>query len=241
MIFVNPGSGPDTTSLEELRRRFPGHAVEECPPDRLADTIRDALATTPDFIGVAGGDGTIRTVAEQLVGTDVALLPIPAGTRNHFARDVGVEDLDAAERAANGRLISVDVGRVNGRCFVNNSSIGVYPKIVIRREVHERRLRKGVATMVAAYEQLRVGDRVNAEVDGVAHCSWMVFVGNGTYGEGLLDLGDRESLTDGLLDIRVVRADRPFSRIRVVGALLLGHLARSPLVLRRQAASTVCA
>ena len=240
VIFVNPGSGPDVTSLEELRRRFPGHTVEECPPDRLADTVRDALTTRPDFIGVAGGDGTIRTVAEQLVGTDVALLPIPAGTRNHFARDVGVADVDAAERAARGRVITVDVGRVNGKCFVNNSSIGVYPKIVILREAHHRRLRKGVATVVAAYEQLRVGDRVNVEVDGVAHCSWMVFVGNGTYGLGLLDLGDRESLTDGLLDVRVVRADRPLSRLRVVGALVLGRLARSPLVLRRQTAITEC-
>jgi undecaprenyl-diphosphatase len=239
-IFVNPGSGPNSTSVEKLRTRFPGHQIEECSPDQLVETIKKAIAAGCSFVGAAGGDGTIRAVAEQLVGTEVPLLVIPAGTRNHFAKDVGIEDVDAAEKAATGRVISVDVGRVNGKCFVNNSSIGVYPKVVIRRELHQRRLRKGVANVVAAYEQLRDGGRVNVEVDGVTHCAWMVFVGNGTYGEGLLDLADRQSLDDGVLDVRVVRADRPLSRLRIVGAVVLGRLARSPLVLRWQTVATEC-
>ncbi len=240
VIFVNPGSGPEETSVEELRQRFPGHSVQDCPPDKLEDAIKDALASGPAFIGAAGGDGTIRTVAQQLVGTSVPLLVVPAGTRNHFAKDIGIEDLDDAERAVGGRVIEVDVGCVNDKFFINNSSIGVYPKIVIRREFHQRRLRKGVANIVAAYEQLREGSRVDVEVDGVTHRAWMVFVGNGTYGEGLLDLADRQSLDDGLLDVRVVRGDRPLSRLRIVGAVLLGRLAASPLVVRdRHGATTV--
>jgi undecaprenyl-diphosphatase len=239
VIFVNPASGRAETTLHELRRRFPGQRIVESRPEDLVPLVRQARADGVAFVGAAGGDGTIRSVAEQLVGSDVALLPVPAGTRNHFAKDVGVPDLDAAEKAVNGRVIAVDVGCVNGKVFVNNSSIGVYPKIVIRRELHQRRLRKGVANVVAAYEQLRDGGRVDVEVDGVTHCSWMVFVGNGTYGIGLLDLADRESLNDGLLDVRVVRADRPLSRLRIVGALLLGRLAASPLVLRWQTAATV--
>ncbi|MDQ6617200.1 MAG: NAD(+)/NADH kinase [Actinomycetota bacterium] len=239
VIFVNPGSGPTETPLEDLRRRFAGHVVEECPPDRLVERVRDALAAGAAFIGAAGGDGTIRMIAEQLVGTDVPLLPVPVGTRNHFAKNAGVTDVDAAARAVSGRVITVDVGWVNQRCFVNNSSIGVYPKIVIRRELHRRRLRKGVANVVAAYEQLRDGGQVDIEVDGVTRKAWMFFVGNGTYGEGLLDLADRESLDDGMLDVRMVRADRPLSRLRIVGALLLGRMARSPLVLRGQTSATV--
>jgi len=234
-IFLNPNSGPDDTPLEELQRRFPGHRVEECRPERLTDCVRDAIEAGSDFVGVAGGDGTIRGVAEQLIGTGIPLLPIPAGTRNHFARDVGVEDLDAAERAVNGQVITVDAGRVNGRCFVNNSSIGVYPKTVIRREAYERRLPKGVANVVAAYQQLREGGHVDVEIDHDRHRAWMVFVGNGSYGEGLLDLADRETLDGKTLDLRVVRADRPLSRLRIVGALLLGRVARSPLVVRRRA------
>jgi diacylglycerol kinase family enzyme len=240
VIFVNPKSGADETSPEELRERFPGHRVEECEPARLTARIREALADGAEFIGAAGGDGTIRLAAEVLVGQEVPLLPIPAGTRNHFARDVGVEDLDAAAKAVAGRIIEIDVGRVNGRHFVNNSSIGLYPKVVVRREVHQRHVRKGLANIVAAYEQIRAGERVTIEIDGVTHLVWMVFVGNGEYGEGLLDLADRESLDRNILDLRVVRGDRPLSRLRIVGALLLGRLARSPLVLReRRAAITV--
>ena len=239
VIFVNPSSGPDETSVEELRRRFPGQSVQECEPERLAARIGEALRDGPAFVGVAGGDGTIRGAAEALVGSGVPLLAIPAGTRNHFARDVGVEDLDAAEKAVDGRVITVDVGRVNGMTFVNNSSIGIYPKIVIRRQAYQRRLRKPVAGLIAAYEQLREGSRVEVEIDGEIHRAWMVFVGNGIYGAGLLDLADRESLDTHLLDVRVALADRPLSRLRIVGALFLGRLARSPLVVRWQTAGTV--
>lgn len=230
VIFVNPGSGPDETDIDDLRRRFPGHRVERCPPKDLPAEVAAAVKEGCTFVGVAGGDGTIRLAAEQLVGTGVPLLPIPAGTRNHFARDTGVADLDAAQAAVAGETMGVDVGEVNGRRFVNNSSIGLYPKVVVRREIHQRRLPKGLANVVAAFEQLRRGERVDAEIEGTTHRAWMVFVGNGEYGEGLLDLADRETLDGHILDLRIVRADRPLSRLRVVGALLLGRLARSPLV-----------
>jgi undecaprenyl-diphosphatase len=239
VIFVNPNSGPEETSLAELTTRFPGHRVVEMSPDDLVNAVKAAVTDAVAFVGAAGGDGTIRLVAEQLVGTDIPLLPIPAGTRNHFAKDMGIADLDASEKAADGTVIAIDVGCVNGRYFINNSSIGLYPKIVIRREAHQRRLRKGVANVVAAYEQLREGARVDVEIDGVTHRAWMVFVGNGTYGEGLLDLADRECLNDGLLDVRVALADRPLSRLRIVGALFLGRLARCPLVERWQTKATV--
>ena len=134
-------------------------------------------------------------------------------------------------------MTAIDVGCVNGRYFVNNSSIGLYPKIVIRREAHQRRLRKGVANVVAAFEQLREGARVDVEIDGVTHRAWMVFVGNGTYGEGLLDLADRERTTASSMS--GWRADRPLSRLRIVGALFLGRLARCPLVERWQTKATV--
>jgi diacylglycerol kinase family enzyme len=231
LILVNPHSGKDETSASELADRFPGHLVEECAPGEIEARVRLALDRGVSFVAVAGGDGTIRSAAAVLVGTDLPLLPIPAGTRNHFARDVGVPELDdAVAAAAEGDRRKVDVGRVNGHIFVNNSSIGVYPAIVIRREFHQRRLRKPVANLVAVWEQLRHGRRFWVEVAGLRHRVWMVFVGNGRYGEGLLDLADRESLDDHVLDVRVVRADRPLARLRVLGALFLGRLARSPLM-----------
>jgi len=230
LVFVNPRSGPDDSSTE-VRERFAAHRVEETEPDGLAEQVRDAIDGKPDFIGVAGGDGTIRTVAQELVGTDIPLLAIPAGTRNHFARDLCIDTIEAAADAADAGLSRrIDVGRVNGQVFVNNSSIGLYPKIVVRREVHERRVPKAVANVVAAYEQLRHGHRLVVEVDGTRMRIWLSFIGNGRYGEGLWDLADRESLDGHELDVRLVQADRPLARLRVVGALVLGRLARSPLI-----------
>lgn len=233
LVFVNPGSGPDETSVEELQKLLPGDVVEECDPDTLDDRLQQAIADNVSFIGIAGGDGTMRSAAQQLAQTNVPLLAIPAGTRNHFARDVGTPTIDDAVRAATGQIKKVDIGRVNGKYFVNNSSIGLYPKIVVRREAHERHLPKGIANIVAAWDQLRHGRRITVEIDGEPYLSWIVFVGNGVYGDGLLDLSDRESLDGNVLDVRVVRADRPMARMRVVGAVVLVRLARSPLIVRR--------
>jgi undecaprenyl-diphosphatase len=217
-----------------LRARFSGCDVEACDPSELGARVKDAVSRGAELVGVAGGDGSIRAAAYELVGTDVPLLAVPAGTRNHFARDVGTGSMDDASAAARDRhVIRIDVGRVNDRVFVNNSSIGLYPKIVQRREVHERRLSKGLAGVVAGWEQLRHGHRVRVDVDGEPHDAWLVFVGNGVYGDGLIDLADRESLEQHVLDLRVVRADRPLARFRAAGAVLLGRLARSPLILRR--------
>ena len=238
VILVNPYSGPDSTDAEAIEAAVPGHRVETCEPDELGERARAAVAAGAGFVGVAGSDGTIRSVADEIRDTDVALLAIPAGTRNHFARELGLGDLDAvADAVAGGRRRRIDLGEVNGECFVNNASIGLYPRIVIRREAYERRLRKPVANVIAVYEQLRHGRRFRVEVDGDEVWAWMIFVGNGRYGEGLLDLTDREGLDEHVLDVRVVRADRPVARLRVVLALLLGRLARSPLVERRTTTS----
>src|SRR5947209_17229486 len=92
---------------------------------------------------------------------------------------------------------------------------------------------KRVAQLVAMWEQVRHGHRFVATIDGQRERVWMVFVGNGRYGDGLLNLIERESLTDSCLDVRVVRADRPLARTRVLAALFTGRLSRSPLLERR--------
>jgi undecaprenyl-diphosphatase len=76
----------------------------------------------------------------------------------------------------------------------------------------------------------RRGQRFTVEVDGKAHTAWMVFVGNGRYGEGLIDLADRESLNGNELDVRVALADKPMARVRLLFALLVGRLSRSALL-----------
>ena len=236
VVFVNPHSGPHPTEDEDIASKFPGHEVVECEVEALPGRIEQAVSEKVDFVAVAGGDGTIRSAVQVLAGTGVPLLPVPAGTRNHFAREVGIEDLRAAAKAAaDGHVRQVDLAEVNGQRFVNNSSVGIYPRIVITREAHERRWPKGVATVAAAWEQLRHGRRFVVTVDGRSYRAWMVFVGNGRYGEGLLRLNQRESLDENVLDFRLARADSPLARARVVLALVAGVLDRSPLLVQREA------
>ena len=231
VVFVNPAAGSEL-SADELREVFPGHRVVECDGGEIPDRVEAAVGDRPAFVAVAGGDGTLRAAAERLLGTGVPLLPIPGGTRNHFALAVGVSDLEtAAKAAAAGTVRRVDVGDVNGRCFLNNSSVGLYPKLVVRRESYERTMPKRRAQLWAAWEQLRHGHRFRLRMQGQWHRAWLVFVGNGCYGEHLLDFTDRESLGGGVLDVRLVLADRPLARTRVVLALLRG-LDTSPLIVR---------
>lgn len=239
VILLNPKSGPGSTTVETLEELFPGVRIEECDPDTLVSSVDAAVAGGAGFVGVAGGDGTIRSAVERFVDadTDSDLLVIPAGTRNHFAKDLGILSLeDAAAAWRDGSAQRIDVGSVNERCFVNNSSIGVYPMMVVHREDQLRRLPKRVATVAAAWDQLRRGHRVSLTLDGQPLQAWMVFVGNGRYGSGLFDLTDREGLDAGLLDVRVVRADQRFARLRVAGSLATGRLDHSDLVLTRPGA-----
>lgn len=234
LILVNPHSG-DESSVDELRELFSEHQVVECAPDEMPKLAEEAVSKGVDFVGVAGGDGTIRCVSEILTEGNMPLLPVPAGTRNHFARELDIPTLEsAAEAATGGERVAVDVGEVNDCRFINNSSIGAYPAIVVTREEHEKRFSKWLANLLAIWKQLRQSHRFSVGVDGKHYRAWMVFVGNGLYGKGLWSLGARESLHDNVLDFRLVRADLPLARCRVALALLTGRLEGSPLLVHGQ-------
>lgn len=241
VIFVNPDSGSGT-EVDDLVEKFEGHEVVEADPSEFADQLRKLLDgdDKPAFVGIAGGDGTIRTAVEVLldVAPDVPLLAVPTGTRNHFARDIGLDTLDDAVAAANGdRTRAVDAATVNDAWFINNSSVGVYPRLVAHREARESRMPKGIAAIVAAWHQLRFGRHLHVRVDDTAVTAWAVFVGNNCYGESLRELSGRERMDEGVLDVRIARADRRFSRLRIVGAVLFGRVEQSPLIDRTTCAS----
>lgn len=232
LVLVNPRSGRDDTSADALRRLFPGADVVEAEPGEIDERVTQAADSGVEWVGVAGGDGTIRSAAEVLAGGELPLLAIPAGTLNHFARSLDIEDLDAAAAAAAGGIVErIDVGDVNGHTFVNNSSVGLYAQLVLGREQRTAgRLPKRLADVAAAWEQLTRGHRVGISVEGEHFRAWMVFVGNGRYGQRLRDLGSRDDLDEHVLDTRIVRGDRRFARLRVVGSLLIGGLDRSQLI-----------
>ena len=164
-------------------------------------------------IVVGGGDGTISAAATALAGGKTTLAILPLGTLNHFARDLGVPlDLDeAAEVVANGKPRSVDLGEMNGRLFLNNSAIGLYPMMVVDRDSQRKRLgrSKRLAMLVASLRTLarfhhqRLSLTVNrrkAPLD-----TPLLFVGNNDYRTDISAAGARDSLEDGRLSVMVMR------------------------------------
>jgi undecaprenyl-diphosphatase len=190
-------------------------------------------------LGVAGGDGTINAAVGAALRADVPLLVVPAGTLNHFARDIGVESVEDAVGALQaGSAIAVDVGSVNDKVFVNTFSVGAYVDLVHARERYERRLGKWPAVLAGAVTVLRDGKPVTCRVDGVQRRLWLLFAGNCRYEPAGLAPSGRPRLEDGDLDIRIVDAAKPLARARLLAALATGTLATSR-VYQYRAATTL--
>jgi diacylglycerol kinase family enzyme len=173
-----------------------------------------ALAERGDpLLIVGGGDGTVSAAASALVGTKTALGILPLGTLNHFARDLGVPTklTDAAQLIASRTERQVDVAEMNGQIFINNSAIGLYPLMVIDRDVQRKRLgrSKRLAMLVASARTLarfnhqRLTLIVNDEKERVD--TPLLFVGNNDYRIDIGAPGRRVSLEDGELCVFVMR------------------------------------
>jgi diacylglycerol kinase family enzyme len=185
-----------------------------CEPAQLTTTAR-ALAREGhvDAVIAAGGDGTVSAVAAGLVGSDVALGVIPLGTLNHFSKDLGIKDVQTAiEAIAKGTTKRVDVGEVNGRVFINNSSIGLYPEIVTERD-HDRRhsgrskwvaMVRAAARILLRFPLLHVAIALAGSVLS-AHTPF-VMIGNNEYALGLTELGSRKRLDGGKLVIYTLKS-----------------------------------
>ena len=197
----------------------------------IASAVRTALAERPDAIVAAGGDGTVSCIAAALVDSAIAIGVLPLGTLNHFARDLGLPiELEAAVgQIVHGVPSAVDVGEVNGRVFVNNSSLGLYPEIVRDREQQQKRLGRGKwpALALACVAALRRYPflAVRLVVDGSerVYRTPFVFVGNNDYRTEGLAMGQREGLRGGLLSLYVAR--RP-GRLRLVELALRALIGR---------------
>ena len=197
--------------------------------DDLSAILTRVLASGVDAIVAGGGDGTVNSVAAAVVGHDVTVGVIPLGTLNHFARDLGIP-LDAADAArviVAGHTIPVDVAEVNGRIFLNNSSVGLYPRIVQLRERYKAR---GIEKwIVAAWATFRVTRRSNPlrvllNVDGkrVSRTTPLVFIGNNEYRMAGFDAGSRASLTDGRLAIYIVATSGQLGFLKLTWRILTG-------------------
>jgi diacylglycerol kinase family enzyme len=203
-------------------------AIERVSPDALAARVREEVARGARRVLIAGGDGSIASAAAALCGNDCELAILPAGTLNHLAKDLGLpEDLEAAARVAAGTTTRlIDVGEVNGRIFLNTSSVGAYVTFVRTRDNLERRLGYWIASIFAGVRilaRLRTV-RVKLEVAG-ERCEYdtpLVFIGVGERELKLPTLGKRTR--DGRRGLHVM-VIRKRSGARVL-ALALAAVAR---------------
>jgi diacylglycerol kinase family enzyme len=211
VLFVNPSSGNGRPSLEELTTAAVALGVRVhvlADGDEVGELAREADA---EVLGMAGGDGSLGAVAEVAIERDVPFVCIPWGTRNHFASDVGVDVDDplgtlAAFRDAVERR--VDVGRVGGRVFLNNVSLGVYARLVHRRE--QRRHRgEAFARLRALLGSLKDRRRIERfVVDGEPVRASVVLVANNEYRVDLFSIGERDRVDEGTLAIYAARGLR---------------------------------
>jgi diacylglycerol kinase family enzyme len=228
-FVINPGAGTvDKLDLpERLGKELPAATILELGDDLdLDEALRRAAQDTA--IGIAGGDGTINAAAAVAHEQQKPLVIVPAGTLNHLARDLGLASPDDTVAAVrDGHLVAVDLGSIDGKPFLNTASFGSYSELVDAREQLEDRIGKWPAMIVALVRVLRRTRPVRVEVDGVERSLWMVFFGNCRYHPHGFAPTWRERLDDGVLDVRLVGAERPWARVRLVLAMLTGTLGRS--------------
>jgi len=203
-LVINPRSGRGSAGADELAGAAREAGIESHVLAAGEDPGEVALASGAEIVGVAGGDGALAAVAEAALELDAAFVCVPSGTRNHFARDLGIDHRDplgALGAFAGGAERRVDLGRVAGRLFVNNVSFGNYASLVHERERHRRRgeaLARGRALLrVARHRQ-----SLQARVDGKDVRARVILVGNNRYELDLFTLGARARLDEGVLDLR---------------------------------------
>jgi diacylglycerol kinase family enzyme len=214
-LLVNPRSGDESPSAAELRdvaERLGVDARELSPQDDARALARDAAAGGAPALGMAGGDGSLASVAEVALERDVPFVTIPFGTRNHFARDLGLDRDDplGSLAAFAGEERRVDIGLVNGRAFLNNVSLGVYASFVHDPARKTRnRLMAFLRMVPAGLGRSRRPLGLSFDVDGrrQERLALVVLVANNDYRmTSMADLGERSRLDEGLLHAYVVEA-----------------------------------
>ena len=239
-LFFNPSSGKKLgeKALVELTTAAAAAELEVIELTRAIDctaAIRERMQRGVRLFVAAGGDGTVNNVVQALVNTDAALGVIPAGTYNHFARDLGIplEWQEALEAITSGRNQEVDVARVNDRYFVNNLSIGLYPELVARREQKGRDYPRWKARLFAAYGTLKKYPHVTLRIDTAHHHevirTHVFMVSNNSYDLSRIGVeASRESMDEGRLSVYWLPHLPRVALMRFVARYLAGRVTETP-------------
>jgi YegS/Rv2252/BmrU family lipid kinase len=237
ILNMKSGTGEARRAEEKIAKAFRSCGLEPkiiMVKKGIAGEAATAVKEGHRLIVAGGGDGTINAVASALVRTEAALGILPLGTFNHFARDLGIPlDAEAAVRVvAAGKVAQVDVGEVNGRTFINNSSVGLYPRIVLERQQEQRSGHsKGAAFFLATLKVLRrlhhLQIRLAAGGTEIVQSTAFVFIGNNQYEIEGPKIGTRRTLVAGELFCYVADATTRWQLLRLFLDALTGRLRRS--------------
>ena len=224
-LIMNPRSGGGKVVRFGLREKAESLGAEVAVLEGpgtvdVAGLARDAVARGADLLGVAGGDGTQALVAAVAAEHDVPLLVISAGTRNHFALDLGLDREDPStclDALRDGVEMRVDLGEVNGRPFVNNVSFGAYAAIVERPEYRDEKL-KTTLDLLPDLLTSTTGPRLVARADAVTlQGPQALLVSNNPYNTGdVAGLGRRPRIDGGVLGVIGVRAGSAVEAARML-------------------------
>jgi len=236
VTLINQGGGGATDGIAErigeaLATAGVNSKVLLVDGKHCAARAAEQVKKGTELIIAAGGDGTMGAVAGELAGSKSVMAIMPLGTLNHFARDLGIPfDLnDAAKVIAAGHCRHIDIAEVNGRAFVNNAAIGLYPLMVIDRDAQRRRLgrSKRLAMLVASLRTMTRfhSRRLRLRVDGGEAMvdTPLLFVGNNDYRLAMPSAGQRESLDRGELSVMVMHSKSLPGFLAATGRALLGR------------------
>jgi YegS/Rv2252/BmrU family lipid kinase len=241
VLNASSGSAEGRDTADLVREAFQAagaearvHSAES--GEEIGEFARRAASDGSDAIVAGGGDGTVSSVAAAVAGTEKELGVLPLGTLNHFAKDLGIpQDLALAARTVvEGESTLVDVGEVNGRVFLNNSSIGLYPRIVKHREERRERLGWGKwpalvwATIHALHRHKPLDVILSVDGREIRRRTAFVFVGNNAYDMEGLDIGTRARLDAGVLSVYLSRYAGPFDLLALAFRALFGRLKGAP-------------
>lgn len=239
-VILNAASGTDghNDTASQLKSYFSTHGIEiriheARSGEELSNFARKAASSEAEIVVAGGGDGTIGSVAAHIVDSGKMLGVLPLGTLNHFAKDLQIPpDLDAAVNLiANRRALNIDVGEVNGRVFINNSSLGLYPDVVRGRELRQRLgFGKWHSLMRSAFSVFRryplLGVRLIADGKDLAARVPFVFIGNNEYQIESFDIGGRKRLNQGNLSVYMARRSGRLALLRIAIRAVVGGLSQ---------------
>jgi diacylglycerol kinase family enzyme len=236
-VIINSGSGSvlGEETYQSLRERFialgiPANVHLANDGSEIEGLAKHA-AETADVIVAGGGDGTISSVAVEVAKAGKTLGVLPLGTLNNFSKDLGIPQTlaEAVRTIATGEERLIDLADVNGRTFINNSSIGLYPQIVLSRE-EQQRLGHGkwYAAFWAALRIFRLSPflKVRIELDGKSFLrkTPFVFVGNNEYEMDLYNIGRRTAMDTGELSVYFLHRGGRWGVILLLLHTLFGRL-----------------